>query len=130
MEKKTRRTFLYLINAGIVVLFLFFWNRITSLHIKLSGRQTVTLPFNKNKPVSFYDNFIIISEKEKLSILSSHCTHLGCRISKFENGKLICPCHGSEYDLDGNPLKGPAYKPLVKMPATISDDGQTIQITN
>ncbi len=129
MEKKTRRAFLHMINAGIVVLFLFFWNKLTSIHIQSIKNQEYSPPFNKNKAVSFHDNFIVVNDKGKYAVFSSHCTHLGCKIANFENDRLVCPCHGSEYDLHGNPLKGPAYKPLRKISATISDDGQTIQIT-
>lgn len=118
-----------MINAGIVVLFLFFWNKLTSIHIQSIKNQEYSPPFNKNKAVSFHDNFIVVNDKGKYAVFSSHCTHLGCKIANFENDRLVCPCHGSEYDLHGNPLKGPAYKPLRKIPATISDDGQTIQIT-
>ena len=42
------------------------------------------------------------------------CTHRGCQISKgkLEGEKVICPCHGSAYDLKtGNFLKGPTKKP-------------------
>ncbi len=129
MAKQTRRAFLYFVNTGIVVLFILFWNKLTSLHVKLAGKGTVSFPYNKNKPVSFHDNFIITSENGKFAVFSSHCTHLGCKIEKYENGRLVCPCHGSEYDLEGNPIKGPAFKPLRKIHAELSPDRQTIQIT-
>ena len=49
--------------------------------------------------------------------LSDKCMHRGCQLSK---GKLVgetvvCPCHGSTYDLKtGNFLKGPTKKPQPK----------------
>jgi nitrite reductase/ring-hydroxylating ferredoxin subunit len=41
------------------------------------------------------------------------CMHRGCQLSKgdLEGEKVICPCHGSTYDLKtGNFLKGPTKK--------------------
>jgi cytochrome b6-f complex iron-sulfur subunit len=46
-------------------------------------------------------------------VLSSICTHLKCKV-EFDSAedKFHCPCHGSEYDLDGAVLKKPAKKDL------------------
>jgi len=41
------------------------------------------------------------------------CMHRGCQLSKgeLEGETVICPCHGSTYDLKtGNFLKGPTKK--------------------
>lgn len=43
--------------------------------------------------------------------LSLLCTHLGCLVTVHEE-RIACPCHGSEFDLQGNVLKGPADRPL------------------
>ena len=42
--------------------------------------------------------------------------------------RLVCPCHGSEYDLDGNVVKGPAWKNLEIIPSKITSDGTHIEI--
>jgi Rieske Fe-S protein len=41
------------------------------------------------------------------------CPHLGCSYA-FDDGKrhFVCPCHGSEFALDGRVLHGPATSPL------------------
>jgi Rieske Fe-S protein len=41
------------------------------------------------------------------------CPHLGCSYA-FDDGKrhFVCPCHGSEFALDGSVLHGPATSPL------------------
>jgi len=62
--------------------------------------------------ISFYDNFIILKENDRIKIFSSRCSHLGCKINKIENNKLVCPCHGSRYNLSGQVLKGPAQNSL------------------
>ncbi|BDX31992.1 Rieske iron-sulfur protein [Mycobacterium antarcticum] len=43
---------------------------------------------------------------------SSVCTHAGCNVSKITDGKIVCPCHNSEFNLDGTVAQGPAKKPL------------------
>ncbi|MCB1220101.1 MAG: Rieske 2Fe-2S domain-containing protein [Planctomycetales bacterium] len=46
-------------------------------------------------------------------IKGATCTHLKCTI-EFTSGmdRFVCPCHGSEYGLDGEVLKRPSRKPL------------------
>jgi Rieske Fe-S protein len=45
--------------------------------------------------------------------LSLMCTHEGCPVrSTPVNGILVCPCHGSQFDLAGNVVQGPADLPL------------------
>ncbi len=46
--------------------------------------------------------------------LDNKCTHMGCQLSKGKvlGETVICPCHGSTYDLKtGNFVKGPPKKP-------------------
>lgn len=59
--------------------------------------------------------------------LSTTCTHRGCdvRWSK-EAGHIVCPCHGSEYDLHGGNLVGPATQPLRQY--TVKDQGSALLI--
>ena len=40
------------------------------------------------------------SETE-IAAISLVCTHLGCTVTRIETG-FLCPCHGSQYDGDGN----------------------------
>jgi Rieske Fe-S protein len=52
----------------------------------------------------------------------ARCTHAGCKLSvgaagpatsdKVTDGTLNCPCHGSQFGLDGAVLRGPAVAPL------------------
>jgi len=46
------------------------------------------------------------------------CTHRKCTVEYNKSRKrFICPCHGSQYDLEGRVLKGPAEKPLKNLDA-------------
>jgi Rieske Fe-S protein len=44
--------------------------------------------------------------------LSSVCTHAGCNVNRIVDGTIVCPCHGSTFNLDGSVAAGPATKPL------------------
>ncbi len=48
-----------------------------------------------------------------LHLRSATCTHAGCvvRWNGFERC-WDCPCHGSQFSVEGEPLQGPATKPL------------------
>lgn len=39
------------------------------------------------------------------------CTHRGCELN-VGGGIYTCPCHGSEFTIEGNVLEGPAEKKL------------------
>ncbi|HSI06589.1 MAG TPA: Rieske (2Fe-2S) protein [Myxococcota bacterium] len=47
----------------------------------------------------------------ELSAVTLTCSHQGCAVSKRRD-ELVCPCHGSRFDLRGAVLNGPATEPL------------------
>ena len=55
-------------------------------------------------------------EKGALHAHSAACTHLGCHLhwNSFERC-WDCPCHGSQFGVDGEVLNGPAVHPLEKV---------------
>jgi ubiquinol-cytochrome c reductase iron-sulfur subunit len=55
--------------------------------------------------------------------LSGTCTHAGCRILRTLDrpSGFICPCHGSEFDIYGHVVRGPAKHNLPTVPYSISD---------
>jgi Rieske Fe-S protein len=51
------------------------------------------------------------------------CTHRACDVSyRAEDKKFYCPCHGSEFDLYGRVLAGPATVPLTYYHAALQGD--------
>lgn len=55
--------------------------------------------------------------ENELFAFGDECTHGGCSLAEGEMGEqeesVICPCHGSEFDLrTGEPLVGPAEDPV------------------
>ena len=81
--------------------------------------------FNK-EPV-----IIVHTESGQFKAFFARCTHLGC-VVKFESEgtpRLHCNCHGSEFDLTGKNLSGPAPRPLTPLKVTIQEASLIISTT-
>lgn len=67
---------------------------------------------------------MLIRETDKrVRALSPVCTHEGCIVQYDDDSrKLVCGCHNSFYDLNGNVLGGPAPKPLEAFTARLARD--------
>ncbi len=52
--------------------------------------------------------------------LSAICTHQGCTVTGDGRG-LVCPCHGSVFDLSGANVSGPAPRPLATVDVHVVD---------
>jgi Rieske Fe-S protein len=62
--------------------------------------------------------------------LTAKCTHAGCSVNYNDSlMRLVCPCHGSQYDLDGSNLQGPAIQPLTAYPVEVAGGVLTITVT-
>lgn len=82
---------------------------------KLHRSKEVFIPKDIAEKQVFYESVIIYKTNDQIKFYSNKCTHLGCRIRHTEDGKYLCSCHGSQFDDSGNPLKGPASKPLKQL---------------
>jgi ubiquinol-cytochrome c reductase iron-sulfur subunit len=60
--------------------------------------------------------------KEWIAV-SGICTHAGCRIMQplGQHGGFVCPCHGSEFDIYGHVIKGPAKRDLATVSHTVNN---------
>lgn len=86
---------------------------------KLEPKVPVEMVFRKNR----LDGWKLLSEKStawvvKLSdkeviAFGPQCTHLGCAYHWDERKReFLCPCHSSNFSLEGKVLSGPAPRPL------------------
>jgi cytochrome b6-f complex iron-sulfur subunit len=58
----------------------------------------------------------IYKNGKKIEVLNAHCTHMGCILNFYKNkNKFICPCHHSEFSINGKRIKGPAKRNLDKV---------------
>ncbi len=63
---------------------------------------------------------VIRPMEDQVVVLSALCTHLNCLVTWDEDTRrLVCPCHGAIFDINGTPLRGPAPKALAPYPAKI-----------
>jgi len=54
---------------------------------------------------------------------SATCTHQGCAVETIENGVIVCPCHGSRFDITtGAPVAGPATVGLAEVVVVVRGD--------
>ena len=60
---------------------------------------------------------------------SNICTHAGCGIHQFVASRLRCQCHGSEFDVDGINVAGPAPSPLTRLATRLEGDGTLLHVT-
>lgn len=57
-------------------------------------------------------DILIRNSEGDLKAFSAVCTHAGCTVG-YENGTIVCPCHGGEYDAEtGEVIAGPPPAPL------------------
>lgn len=63
---------------------------------------------------------------DAIAAVSAICSHLGCTV--LPAGSILrCPCHGSEFDLTGAFIQGPAGIPLLRFGASF--DGAVVTIS-
>ena len=65
---------------------------------------------------------------ELFRAFSNVCTHAGCGIDRFERSRMICPCHGSEYDTSGVNVAGPAPEPLRELVVGLDAARRTLRV--
>ena len=58
------------------------------------------------------------------------CTHVGCSLAEgdLEETTVICPCHGSEFDVtSGAVLQGPAREPVETYETRVEGDNLEVK---
>jgi len=113
-EKITRRKLLRKIVGILSLPIIAFWIKGIDRTKAISTKEKIILPNDLSEGITFLDKVIIRKKREKIRVFSSSCTHLGCKINSEVDNRLICPCHGSKFNFDGDPTVGPAVKPLMQ----------------
>ena len=61
-------------------------------------------------------NLFIYKNEDKIEVFDAHCTHMGCILNFYKDKqRFICPCHHSNFTIDGHRIKGPAQRDLDKI---------------
>jgi nitrite reductase/ring-hydroxylating ferredoxin subunit len=79
-------------------------------------------------PLSLGQIVVTRYAQSSFSALSEACTHSGCAIENFANGRFNCFCHGSIFDGQGRVVRGPAASPLPSYPTTYKANDDFVQI--
>jgi cytochrome b6-f complex iron-sulfur subunit len=76
------------------------------------------------------DTIMVIRATDTTVIaLSAICTHAGCSMDFVPASHLLnCPCHGSQFDEDGQVVRGPARRALRGYTATLASNVITITL--
>ena len=136
-ERLSRREFLLKAGWAFFYLFLGGWLLSNLRYLFPNVLYEPSLLFKAGKPEEFS---VGISEKWKKAqrawivrtpqgfyCLWARCTHLGCTPNWFDaENRFKCPCHGSNYNINGDVLAGPAPKPLWRCAIRVADDGQLV----
>jgi Rieske Fe-S protein len=99
--------------------------------VPVSGPQTTTdtktallaTPDGTTRDYRNLGGFFLIKDATGIYAMTTVCTHMGCTVGLPVGSKISCPCHGSQYDLGGGNLLGPAVSPLVHFPVTEPSPG-------
>jgi cytochrome b6-f complex iron-sulfur subunit len=90
------------------------------------------LPLTGSSPENFPKVKVWLSNTDQgLKALYKVCPHLGCLYGwNDQEFKFICPCHGSQYEADGDYILGPAPRSLDFFVIRIEDeDGNVLAET-
>lgn len=115
-NKIPRRKFFKTIAALLAIPSFALWFDSVRKQLRISSKsKKIILPSNIDNGISFINNLIVEKTGDNIKIYSSTCTHLGCKINQEKDNKLVCPCHGSQFTLNGEVIKGPATKNLTQL---------------
>jgi len=69
--------------------------------------------------------WIIRTPEGALYAIEANCTHLGCTPQWFaDERKFKCPCHGTNFNVAGEVLAGPAPVPLYRVSIRLDSRGR------
>jgi Rieske Fe-S protein len=79
--------------------------------------RTADIPVNSGTVVE--DTLITQPQPGVFDAFVARCTHAGCALPGVEGDTITCPCHGSQFALNGTVVRGPAMEPLKPVKVTV-----------
>lgn len=129
-RKLDRRAFLAVCAvapiAGACVRMNFISGRLDAGRIVVAKSELAAQPFALvETPALEFPIYVHRQGPDDYSAVLTRCMHRGCTVEP-EGGRLVCPCHGSEYTSLGEVLKGPTQRPLIRF--AVTTDAERIYI--
>ncbi|MDV3221226.1 Rieske (2Fe-2S) protein [Intrasporangium sp.] len=92
------------------------------------GTPVTEIPVGSGK--IYPDRKVVVTQPAAgtLKAFSTTCTHQGCAVTTINDGHIICPCHGSAFDIEsGVPTEASqAKRPLQARTVAVSGDTFTV----
>uniref|UniRef100_UPI0012965661 Rieske (2Fe-2S) protein n=1 Tax=Ornithinicoccus halotolerans TaxID=1748220 RepID=UPI0012965661 len=76
------------------------------------------------------DAQVLVARPEEGSVVAfdATCPHQGCRVSLVQGELLVCPCHGSRFQIGtGGVVEGPAETGLTELAVEV--DGDDVRVS-
>jgi cytochrome b6-f complex iron-sulfur subunit len=101
--------------------------------------QTITLTIDASSPLSPVGGAALVqgsgrsvlvarTAQDTFVAVTAICTHESCTITGFSNQVYTCPCHGSQFGVNGNVMRGPAATSLGQFQTQFANDQLTITL--
>jgi nitrite reductase/ring-hydroxylating ferredoxin subunit len=75
---------------------------------------------------------VVVAAVGHVFAVEDRCSHAGCAFSEdgeFDGERVICDCHGSEFDLrTGAVLRPPAERPIATYPTRTADGWVEVEV--
>ena len=75
---------------------------------------------------------VLLRHDRQIHALIDRCSHRGCSLSEgsFDSSTITCPCHGSQFGVDGRLLRGPATNPQPTLETRVRDGRVEVRATS
>lgn len=132
-ESPWRRETIARLAVGGGVLFVGGWAYLAARLLRSKPGAAVGALYTRLRPAAigralrtFPRALLFRNDRRELVALDRRCTHLGCRVRATSSDAILCPCHGSRFDREGQPLRGPATRPLRRLRTSVSPRGEVV----
>ena len=77
---------------------------------------------------SLAEHAVYVLPGKNNQVLSAVCPHEGCEVSWRDDANVFsCPCHDSDFAVDGRRISGPARRGLDLLPSRVADGRLQVQ---
>jgi cytochrome b6-f complex iron-sulfur subunit len=101
---------------------------------------SITLTIDASSPLATVGNAALVqygsgsmlvarTTQSAFAAVTAICTHQSCTITGYENQVYTCPCHGSQFGVSGNVIKGPAASSLRSYQTQFAGNQLTISLS-